>query len=153
MPGFLWFIGLKFWCVSKPPAQLGNHLSVCILNKLTSSPSSDVHLTLSAIVLIFASFPSDIWKDATKPRSRGCEGRGMRALEFLSSFSETTGSGFVTDPVLTFLCWTSIPVLSGEMPEMTYLDLWLELRQTAVSLSPLLSRWVRMGFLAQGWNN
>ena len=72
---------------------------------------------------------------------------------FLSSFSETTGSGFVTDPVLTFLCWTSFPALSGKMPEMTYSDLHLELRQTDVSLSPLLSCWVRMGFLAQGWNN
>lgn len=35
----------------------------------------------------------------------------------LSGFSETTGSGFVTDPILTFLCWTSIPTLSGEMPD------------------------------------
>lgn len=37
MPGFLWSIGLKLWCASEPPAQLGNHLSVCILNKLISS--------------------------------------------------------------------------------------------------------------------
>lgn len=42
----------------------------------------------------------------------------------------------MTDPVLTFPCWASTPALSGETPEMTSLDLRLELRQNSwVSLT------------------
>lgn len=105
-----------------------SHLLTTSVSLLSTSPlSSDMQESLSTIILVFESSPGGIWGDATKPRSGGWNGRAAEALMFLSSFSETTGSGVVTGPTLTFLSSISMPVLSGELTysaqAMTYSDL------------------------------